>query len=211
MPAPGAHAHLEPPVALLLQDRGDVHVARRAEHVDHVVGLPRRDAGVGEIGLREVGPDHARLGHLGHPSERRPEQAEEARVVVLVHRADESCVVEVLLAQPRGDPERLRGGRLVLEPTGVRDQARVETDGDVAIEVAAHRLDQAEDHLARGRRVGIHEADAADPVVRAMVIDPDQLAGPEAAWPRTPNRSNEAQSHVTITAGASGNLAGGTR
>ena len=92
-------------------------------------------------------------------------------------------MIEVVLAERRGDPERLGRGRLVLEPTGVGHEPGVQTDRGVVVHAAAHRLDQPEDHLARRRRGRVDQRHVPSPSFdRWWSI---QITSPAfaAAWP----------------------------
>ena len=111
------------------------------------------------------------------PAQRPANQPEVGRSVVLVEHLGEPGVVEIVLAETGGEPERLRGNRLVLEPAGVRDEARIEAERRFARQLPADLVDQPRHELARRGRVGVHQPDRAAAVVRPMVVDPDQLLG----------------------------------
>ena len=66
-----AHAHLEPPVPLLLDDGRHVHLARGADGVDEIVRLGRQHAGAQQIRLRQVGPHEVRRGLICQAVQRR--------------------------------------------------------------------------------------------------------------------------------------------
>jgi hypothetical protein len=170
-------AHLEAPVALLLEDRGDVRAAHRPDHVDQVLGLADAEPGVGQIRLQQIGPHQVGLGDLVEPAEGDAEQAQVRRPMILVEDLREVRVVERVLAQPGGDPEGLGRHGLVLEPSRVRDEPGVQTEGARVGELTTDPIDQARHDLARRGGIRIDESDRAHPVVRSMVVDPDQLGG----------------------------------
>ena len=103
--------------------------------------------------------------------------AQERGPVVLVQRLHQPRVIERVLPERGRDAQRVRGGGLVLEASRVGDEPGVQARGGLVRHRAAHRVDQAVDHLARGGRGRVDERDRAEPVVRPMVIDPDELAG----------------------------------
>ncbi len=170
-------ADLEPPVGPLLEDGRDVHVADRADEVDQVVGLLRADTGVGQVGLRQVRPDEVDVRVDRGPGQRDRLDAQVLAPVVLVQRLHHARVIERMLAERGGDPERLGRGRLVLEAAGVRDESGVQAGGGLVGHPAAHRLDQPEHHLARGRCGRVDQRDRPQPVVRTVMVDPDDLTG----------------------------------
>src|SRR5206468_813394 len=128
VPASRTDAHLEPTVSLLLEDRGDVRLPGGPKHVDQVVGVARTDARLDQIALGQVRPHQLGLRYLLEPAQRPADQPEVGRSVVLIEHLGEPSMVEIMLAETGGEPERLRGDRFVLEPAGVRNEARVEAE-----------------------------------------------------------------------------------
>ena len=124
--------------------------------VDQVVGLrpaPAR-AGPPATGRSRRGrrPADARAGPARSPrTSRRPRG-------VLEQGLREPRVVERELAEPCREPQRLGGRRLVLEPPGVGDEARVQADGEAAVSsppmASMRRATTSHVDDASGRRAG---------------------------------------------------------
>ena len=203
--AAGPHAHLEPAVALLLQHRRHVGVARGADDVDQVVGLP------GCTPAR-AGPPAAGRSTRGRrprtcssrPSAT-PEHPEERRGSASSNSACASRAWSNGSSRSRAASRSVSGvvASYWNRPVSVTSPAYRHV-ADAAVSSPPMASMQPGHDLAGGRRVRIDEPDRA-PRRRSTGGGRSRSArGP--GWrraPRRPSRSNEAQSHVTITSGAS--------
>ena len=101
-------AHLEPPVALLLDDGRDVRLPGGADQVDQVIGVAWFQVGLVQVGPREVGPHEVGARFDPHPFEHDADD-----LIDLVRTAREADVAAVVKQQRDGRFKvslRSRGG-----------------------------------------------------------------------------------------------------
>ena len=136
------------------------------------------DAGVGQVGLRQVRPDQVDLRHRPWPAPAPPPRPAGTRDGC-PRTAPAPCARDRTGA--RGARRRSRSVSGVVasywkRPVSVTSPAYRQAAVSSGI-VAAHHLDQPEHHLARGGRGRIDQRDRPETVVRTVVVDPDHLAG----------------------------------
>ena len=78
----------------------------------------------------------------------------------------------------------------------------------VSAEGQAERVDEALHHPAAGGGLRLDDVDGAVPVVRDVMVDDDQPPAAAAAGWRSPRRSSDPQSNVSISSGSAGKSSG---
>ncbi len=203
--APRARADLEPSVRPLLEHGRDVHVADRADEVDQVVGLLRADAGVGEVRLRQVRPDEVDL-RIDRGARRAPPPRPAGTRDGCPRTGPAPCARDRTGA--RGARRRRGASRAWSPRTGSgrcpsrarrtgRPRSRRASSPPIS-SISRNTISHVEE--AAGSINGIVPRPSFE---RWWSIQITSVAF-DAAEPSGPSRSNDAQSHVTITAGASG-------